>query len=58
MGLQLRRSKGGLDIAVTGAQYERFCGQAGRETAGSRTGVQDRRQLFSLYRNQLSAILG
>ena len=54
----MRRSKGCLDIAVTGAQHERLRGDAGCETAGSRTGVQYRGQLMGLDRDKLGAVFG
>ena len=54
----MRRSKGCLDIAVTGAQHQRLRGDAGCETAGSRTGVQYRGQLIGLDRDKLGAVFG
>ncbi len=44
----LGRGKGRVDIAVTGAQHQRLCRQAGRESAGNRAGVQYRRQHIGL----------
>ena len=47
-----------VDVAVSGAQHQRLGRQARRKAAGRRRGVEHRRQLLGLDRDEIGGILG
>ncbi len=52
------RGEGGIDLAITGAQHQCLGRKAGGKAARRCSGIQDRRQLFGLDRDEVGGVLG